>query len=159
MLTIKQIKQRHFKKKRALAPTIKCACGCGKKLKSVDHYGRSQSFVNGHNGRKYKDPTQYKREWNYRNRAYRYAYKVERTHKCKADLIKEKGRKCSQCSFTYNGKNGAAFQFHHRDPKNKKFNLTVRAFSDRSIKELKREARKCNLICANCHFLEHSGEY
>ena len=32
-----------------------------------DKWGRSRKYVNGHNGRKYTDPKQYKREWNKRN--------------------------------------------------------------------------------------------
>jgi len=159
MLTTKQIKQRYFRKKRASAPTVKCACGCGGKLKAVDHYGRPQQYINGHNGRKYEDPTQYKREWNHRNREQRHAYKTLRSHKLKATLIASRGGRCARCPYTYDGKNAAAFQFHHRDPKTKKFNVTVGAFQNRSLNELKAEAKKCDMLCANCHSVEHAGEY
>lgn len=46
---------------------IECACGCKSKLTPLDKWGRPRQYVNGHNGRKYKDPKQYKREWNKRN--------------------------------------------------------------------------------------------
>ena len=67
-LTRYEIKQRHWARKRERAPVISCACGCGTTLKAVDEYGRPQSYINGHNGRKYEDPKQYKREWNHRHR-------------------------------------------------------------------------------------------
>ena len=60
-------KKSYYKKKQAESPEILCGCGCGETLKSLDKWGRPRSYVSGHNGRKYQDPLQYKREWLERN--------------------------------------------------------------------------------------------
>ena len=85
-LTQKEIKQRHFDKVYLEAPLVKCACGCGDKIKSKDKYGRDVEFINGHNGRKYQNPSQYKREWNHRNRQDRQKYRDDYQRKRKQPL-------------------------------------------------------------------------
>jgi hypothetical protein len=44
----------------------------------------------------------------------------------------------------------AALQFHHLNPQEKEFGLAVSGRT-RAIAELRREAEKCVLLCANCH--------
>jgi hypothetical protein len=158
-MTTKQIKKRFFDKKYANAKTIKCACGCGKNLKEFDHYGRVQSYINGHNGRKYDDPTQHKREWNHRNQGARYNAKRIRARKLKAKLIWLLGGKCSHCKIVYNGTNGAIFQFHHNEPKKKCFPITQGSLGTKAWEVIINESKKCILICANCHFLYHTEEF
>lgn len=102
---------------------ILCACGCGEMIKCKDRYGRNRKFINGHNGRKYEDKTQHKREWNHNNRESRYQLKKNYHRQRKVDLLLYKGGKCLNCGFQYNSKNAAAFEFHHRDPKTKSFQL------------------------------------
>ena len=143
------------------APMIKCKCGCGEEIKSIDAYGRSKTFVNGHSNRKYDDPNEYKRvyerkiyadpEW----RAKKREWKVQARRQRKVDLIKLKGGKCNQCGIAYNGKNAAIYQLHHRDPSAKE----SRVFFDIAWKRTLKEADKCDLVCANCHFLIHGAEY
>ena len=77
-------------------PIKLCKCGCGQEISLTDEYGRNHDYVSGHNDRKYKDPTQYKREWNHRNRQSRYKSKVERGHRLKVKIIK------FSCSFFIN---------------------------------------------------------
>ena len=153
----KEIRQKHFKHIYDSAPTIECKCGCGTKIKSKDKYGRDKKYVVGHGRRKYQDPTQYKREWNHRNRKARYNYKVEYGHKRKVRLIKLKGAKCILCSVKYDGSNAAMFDFHHRNPKEKEFNLNMRHLNDKAIDKILKEVEKCDLICSNCHRLLHNG--
>jgi predicted HNH restriction endonuclease len=153
-------KLKYFKKIYDNAPMIKCACGCGAEIKSVDHYARPHRFITGHNTeRKYDDPTQYKREWNHRNRSARLAYKQKRSRKIKGEFITSQGSKCSICETPYTGKNASMFQFHHNDPNIKIFNITLNSISNESLKELREELAKCSLICSNCHFQLHSSEY
>lgn len=156
-MTKKEIKERHFKKVYDNAPMIQCACGCGESLKAKDHYGRDKKYINGHNGRKYEDPTQYKREWNHRNREQRYKYSIKRSKKLRAQAIIDKGGQCCKCQIKYNNENAAIFDFHHVS--NKDFNLGVNAFKDYSIEIIKKELDKCILICSNCHRLLHSVHY
>ena len=45
--------------------------------------------------------------------------------------------------------------FHHRDPSDKEFNLNQKAFRSYSKKRCLDEAVKCDIVCMNCHALEH----
>lgn len=145
-------KQRHFEKIYANALWIECGCGCGTKIKNKDKYGRDKHFENGHNGRKYGDVKEHKRQWRIRNKAKLYAYKLAYYRKRKAVYIKFKGGKCMDCFIEYNGKNGAIFQFDHREPEHKLFQLGNQ-FTNRSIKIIYEELEKCDLVCGNCHAL------
>jgi len=158
-MTQKERKQKCWDKKYKEAPYIKCACGCNKKLKNVDHYGRTKTYINGHNGRKYNDCVQYKREWNYRNREQRFKYKAKWARKLKGELIRKKGSKCKKCDYKYTGKNAAAFDFHHRNPETKKLYLSLSGLTRFSRKKVDAELKKCDLLCSCCHRILHSGEY
>ena len=61
--------------------------------------------------------------------------------------LEYKGSKCEICGYN---KCSAALDFHHKDPKEKDFNL-----SDGNLIldwcEIKKELDKCSLVCANCH--------
>lgn len=138
---------------------VKCECGCGEKIMSKDPQGRDRRFVNGHNNRKYDDPTQYKREWNHRNRDKRYEYKKQRSYKLKAGMIKTAGGECSNCGLKYDKTNGAVFDFHHINPEEKSFPLNLGTVQNKSLEDLKTEAEKCELLCANCHRIHHSSEF
>ena len=104
-------------------PIIKCACGCGQELTLYDNHYRTRSYVSGHNGRKYDDPAQYKREWNHRNRKQRFEYKMKRTHKIRESFILRAGGECQRCHVKYDKTNACIFDFHHLDPSTKVFNL------------------------------------
>lgn len=161
MLTKKEIKQRHFDKIYNEAPFIKCKCGCGTLIKSKDKYARNTEYINGHNGRKYEDATQYKREWNHRNQESRYKSKIERGHRLKVEIIKLKGGRCSnpKCNLEYNGKNGSVFQLHHTKPSEKLFQINTRTLISYGWVNILQELKKCELLCANCHFIKENKEY
>lgn len=158
-LTRQEIKKRYFDKKYAEAETIECGCGCGKTLKCVDHYGRPQKFINGHNGRKYEDPTQHKREWNHRNRKRRLQWKIARGHMLKVKIIGLMGGKCSSCGLEYNGKNACVFQVHHMEPKIKKFLVNAKTLCHYGWNRILDEIKNCSLLCANCHWMTENEEY
>ena len=155
-MTTKEIKQRYFDKVYKNAPIIECACGCGTKIKSKDKYGRDVKYVNGHNNKKYKDLLQYKREWNKRNKESKTKYRKEARWKRKGVLIRYKGGECQDCGLKYNGENGCMFDFHHTY--DKKFNISGNVM-EKSLENLKKEADKCELLCANCHRVRHSAKY
>jgi len=138
---------------------MECSCGCGQIINSKDKWGRAKSFVSGHNGRKYTNPTQYKREWNYRNRESRYIAKIKRGHELKVKSIGLLGKKCTVCGLKYNGKNACVFQFHHKDSKEKEFPINTRTLINYSWQRIINEITKCDLLCANCHFILHNEEY
>jgi transposase len=78
---------------------------------------------------------------------------TERRRQVKALLVAEAGGACIACGFdAYVG----ALQFHHRDPKTKSFEISKQGIT-RSIARLREEARKCVLLCANCHAMVEAG--
>jgi transposase len=72
---------------------------------------------------------------------------TRRRRKVKAILIGEAGGVCAICGYDrYVG----ALQSHHRDPSLKEFGLSADGFY-RSLERARAEARKCILLCSNCH--------
>ena len=71
----------------------------------------------------------------------------------KAKLVAEAGGQCIACGYN---RCLAALQFHHRDRMTKSFQLSNSGVP-RSIAELRREAAKCDLLCANCHAEVEAG--
>lgn len=45
--------------------------------------------------------------------------------------------------------------FHHRHPSKKKFTISWGFTHSYSVQALKREAAKCDVLCANCHIKHH----
>jgi len=68
-----------------------------------------------------------------------------------------KTQKCQQCGESHR----ACLVFHHRDPKVKE--LEVSNCINYSIRKIKEEAAKCDILCANCHrklhYKEKTGQY
>ena len=64
---------------------------------------------------------------------------------------------CLKCGYN---KCPAALTFHHRDPNEKEFNIgglneRIKTLSDLDD-TIKEELDKCDLLCANCHIIEHT---
>lgn len=152
-------KEKYFKKVYDEAPFIECGCGCGELIKSKDKYGRDKKFISGHNARKYEigyDPREayrLKPENKEKKRKHRKQKRRERNHNLKIELITLKGGKCVHCGVKHNGKNSVMFDMHHI--KDKEFNLNAFNFEKYKKEEIFEEAKKCILLCANCHRLEH----
>jgi transposase len=73
--------------------------------------------------------------------------------RAKRRLIEAAGGACLLCGYDdYQG----ALQFHHLDPAEKRY-LISRCGHTRSFDELKAEAEKCVLLCANCHAEVEAG--
>ncbi len=60
--------------------------------------------------------------------------------------------KCELCDFKT--KNISVYDFHHRDPSKKEFNLCKVRYK---MKECLEEIKKCILVCSNCHREIHGG--
>jgi ribosomal protein S27AE len=71
----------------------------------------------------------------------------------KRQLVREAGGECRICGFA---EHPSALQFHHLDPDIKEFHLGKQGLT-RSIARMRTEARKCLLLCANCHALVEAG--
>jgi hypothetical protein len=60
--------------------------------------------------------------------------------------------RCQQCGFSH----PAALDFHHRDPKQKLFSVSVAATTaGQSRESILAEIAKCDVLCANCHRILH----
>lgn len=155
----KASKERMWAKKKANAPTIDCACGCGQKLLSLDDYGRIRKYISGHNVRTHPVGYNPKTAWVGRNRSKVNEAKGLRSRRLKVKLLTEHTEgKCGICSLEYDGKNGAIFQFHHRDPNEKEISIggSLLTLAFATILE---EIKKCDLLCGHCHTIVHMGEY
>jgi len=72
-----------------------------------------------------------------------------RRFRAKAAAIEFLGGKCTKCG--WHG-NQAALQFHHLKGKD----FTIGNVANKSWDSIKSEMKKCVLLCANCHMIEHS---
>jgi hypothetical protein len=83
----------------------------------------------------------------YRCRRCRVESVTTRRRKVKEVLVAEAGGCCAICGYSsYMG----ALQFHHVDPTRKVLPVSMAGVT-RAIDVLREEARKCVLLCANCH--------
>lgn len=71
---------------------------------------------------------------------------TRRKQKLKRMLVSEAGGCCAVCGYD---RCIVSLSFHHVDPKAKSFPMTMAI--GKSIATFRAEARKCVLVCANCH--------
>ena len=62
---------------------------------------------------------------------------------------------CKECGYS---KNYAALEFHHLDAESKLFQLDLRSLSNRKWEAVVEEAKKCVLLCSNCHAELHNPD-
>ena len=68
----------------------------------------------------------------------------------------KKQLKCNRCGYN---KHPAALDFHHTDHKSK-LDWVARMSKNKNNKEkIMEEISKCEVLCANCHRIEHSKHY
>lgn len=79
--------------------------------------------------------------------------KKPRKEKVKNDFIEwKKTLKCNRCGFD----DYRALQFHHFDEKS--HNISNMVKSGFVLKKIQEEAKKCEVLCANCHQIHHYEE-
>ena len=78
---------------------------------------------------------------------------TERRRQVKAQLVAEAGGCCALCGYD---KYIGALQFHHLDPAEKAFSIS-REGTTVALDQLRGEAAKCVLLCANCHAEVEAG--
>lgn len=84
-----------------------------------------------------------------------YLAQQRRGRATKMQLIEMMGGRCSNCGYATNH---AALEFHHVDPTRKEFPLDLRSLSNRAWPQIESEARKCLLLCSNCHAESHNPD-
>lgn len=72
---------------------------------------------------------------------------VRHRQKVKAVLVQEAGGQCVICGYS---RHIPALEFHHLDPDLKRLGLSSQGVTY-SLARLRAEAKKCVLLCANCH--------
>jgi transposase-like protein len=78
---------------------------------------------------------------------------AEYRRQLKQILVAEAGGRCAVCGYdAYTG----ALQFHHVDRRQKRFGLALGGLT-RGLAEVRQEARKCVLLCGNCHAEVEAG--
>ena len=68
-------------------------------------------------------------------------------------LVQDFGGKCSICGYN---KCIDALQFHHLDSNNKEYDVSRLVTQNRPYEKILKEAKKCIMICANCHAEIHA---
>jgi hypothetical protein len=94
----------------------------------------------------------YNKRWQERNREQyndvQSAYREGRKDKLREIKL---DRGCDRCGY---GDHPAALDFHHRDPAEKEFQIGGN--QNLAWTRVLAEIAKCDVICANCHRIEHS---
>jgi hypothetical protein len=83
----------------------------------------------------------------YRCRKCRAEAVARRRRKMKAILVREAGGACFVCGYSATMR---ALHFHHLDPNEKRLEINARGVA-LALDTLRAEARKCVLLCSNCH--------
>lgn len=89
----------------------------------------------------------------YRCKACRSAAVTKRRRDVKAILVAEAGGRCAICGYD---RCRAALAFHHLDPDAKRMHVSADGRGT-ALDVLRAEARKCVLLCHNCHAEVESG--
>jgi hypothetical protein len=92
------------------------------------------------------------RRWYAKNRDKQMASQ-KKSRARKADWVKAQKTKCVRCGFDH----PAALVFHHRDPSQKEVEITRTVALGWSKDRISSEIDKCDVLCANCHAIEHRG--
>jgi len=101
---------------------------------------------------------EYKRTWNKKYYALNRKAEKERILKRKKKIAKwieeyKANLKCQLCE----EKTTICLEFHHLNPSKKDFNLGMAKNWGWGIERVRREIKKCAVLCANCHRKVHAG--
>ena len=80
-------------------------------------------------------------------------YVMERRDKRKAMLVEEFNDRCDDCGQSFPH---CCYDFHHIDPSTKSFEIAPRL--DGNYETILEEAKKCVMLCSNCHRIRHYKE-
>lgn len=111
---------------------------------------RPNSSINRPKNKNHRN--EYDKKYYENNKEKIYKNKRRRIKQYKEELIKNLGGKCEICGYN---KCFAAFDFHHKSGI-KEYNI-AQLLGKVSKKKILKEAKKCNLLCSNCHRELHYG--
>ena len=81
------------------------------------------------------------------------AYKIEQAKKKREFALSILGAECVVCGYK---KFMCSLDIHHIDPKKKLYAINKMAHSAHSIPFIKKEIKKCKVLCGNCHRKVHN---
>jgi hypothetical protein len=98
-------------------------------------------------GREYE----YDRSKGHRQSKCNSCYTKSRRKNLKQKLVNKFGGSCGECDYN---DCLSALVFHHTNPEEKEFGVTT-CLTTRSWEKVVEEAKKCKLLCSNCHKKNH----
>ena len=106
----------------------------------------------------YQDNKEHIRKQNKKYKAKHVIKFTLNTRQSKADLVELCGGICEMCRLEFNP---VCYDFHHRDPALKKFNIgpALKSMNKYTREEFYFEVSKCDLLCKCCHALTHLQLY
>lgn len=90
------------------------------------------------------------KQWVLNNKEYIKISQRLKKRERKLEAIKYLGGKCNKCGGSFHP---AVYEFHHRNPQEK--DRDPSKMLQLSWTRLQEELDKCDLLCANCHRMEH----
>lgn len=81
-------------------------------------------------------------------------YTMRRRDEKKRKLVEHFGDVCHDCGGSFPP---CCYDFHHLDPSTKSFEIAPRL--DGNLETIMEEAKKCIMICSNCHRVRHYKEH
>lgn len=146
--------------------------------KNIERYHREKSAINDKRRKEYKDnPEKFReikrKEYKKNKEKYKKRSKEwrrnnpEKTYKADKKRWKEeqmalsyylkikKGGKCEECRYDENLYN---LDWHHKNPSEKKFNISKKRITPSNWKEIIEEIEKCSLLCPICHRKKHNQD-
>lgn len=102
-------------------------------IKQCKHHGKTEFILEGRGS--------------YRCRKCRSANVAKCRRNTKARLVEMFGGGCQVCGYSRCVRN---LDFHHLDPKQKNFGIAAMG-ATKSFAKILAEAKKCRLLCKNCH--------
>lgn len=123
-------------------------CSSCKQEKTTDNFNKNQSKKDGLSCSCKECHRQFSRK-NYENNKAITMQRNKLTHeRIRLALMELRKGPCSDCCGIFDP---FVMEFDHRDPATKVFSMAN--YGTRSLKRVKEELAKCDLVCANCHKL------
>lgn len=114
---------------------------------------RRKEWDNGRRSEEYNKSKERRKTNGYHDR--RNKLVRQRARALKAECVVYKGGACKRCGIAADP---CIYDFHHRDPSQKDFPISFLSGRIKDLAEVKAELDKCDLLCANCHRIEHKRE-
>jgi hypothetical protein len=90
----------------------------------------------------------------YSNNKKYYVGKAKKARDKLKSLVWERKLKCSRCPQDH----PATLHFHHKDASKKEFTIAYAVSKGWSRRRVLAEIEKCEVMCANCHYIHHWGD-